>query len=90
MTIFPDDLGLKHLYGVGGVRDNERKSPEAILGVPALTPSIIATLQAMEVLKIILKRGKIFRNIMVHVDLESGDLNQFVFENHDLLNQDSK
>ena len=90
MTIFPDDLGLKHLYGSGGVRDDEQKSPEAILGVPVLTPSIIATLQAMEVFKIILRRGKVFRNIMVHVDLESGELNQFVFENHDSLNQDSE
>lgn len=90
MTIFPDDPGLKNLYGSGGVRENEAKSPEAILGVPALTPSIIATLQAMEVLKIILRRGKIFRNIMVHVDLESGELNQFVFENHDSSNQGSE
>ncbi len=36
--------------------------------------------QAMEVLKIILKRGKIFRNIMVHVDLEGGQVSQFAFE----------
>jgi hypothetical protein len=35
----------------------------------------------MEVLKIILKRGKIFRNSMAHVDLEKGQLNEFVFEN---------
>lgn len=89
MTIFPDDPGIKRLYGGDKVEENNAKMPEAIFGVPALTPSIIATLQATEVLKIILKRGKIFRNIMVHLDLESGELNQFVFETHDSLNQES-
>jgi molybdopterin/thiamine biosynthesis adenylyltransferase len=85
MTIFPDDPGLKCLYGSEEGRKNDTKSAEAILGVPALTPSIIATLQAMEVLKIILKRGKIFRHSMVHVDLERGQLNEFAFENRDSL-----
>ncbi len=83
MTIFPDDPGLKCLYGSEEGRKNDTKSAEAILGVPALTPSIIATLQAMEVLKIILKRGKIFRHSMVHVDLERGQWNEFAFENRD-------
>ncbi len=83
MTIFPDDPGLKCLYGSEEGRKNDMKGAEAILGVPALTPSIIATLQAMEVLKIILKRGKIFRHSMVHVDLERGQLNEFAFENRD-------
>ncbi|MBW1863500.1 MAG: HesA/MoeB/ThiF family protein [Deltaproteobacteria bacterium] len=83
MTIFPDDPGLKHLYGDEKVEKNDPKRPEAILGVPTITPSIISSLQAMEVLKIILKRGKIFRNIMVHVDLEGGQVNQFVFECED-------
>ena len=55
------------------------KSPEAILGVPTLMPCLLATLQAMEVVKIILKRGKILRNVMVHADLETGQLNEFRF-----------
>jgi molybdopterin/thiamine biosynthesis adenylyltransferase len=77
MTIFPDDPGLKSLYGNDQADKNKRKSPEAILGVPAIAPSFIATLQAMEVLKIILKRGNLFRNTMVHVDLETGQFNKF-------------
>ena len=81
MTIFPDDSGLKRLYKGEEAKKSNAKAPEAILVVPALIPSIIGTLQAMEVLKIILKRGKIFRNIMAHVDLEKGQLNEFVFEN---------
>lgn len=81
MTIFPDDTGLKLLYEGGDkAKGDDFKSPEAILGVPALTPSIIATLQAMEVLKIILNRGKVFRHSMVHVDLERAQLHEFVCE----------
>ena len=80
MTIFPDDPGLEHIYGDEKVEKNDPKRPEAVLGVPTITPSMISTLQAMEVLKIILKRGKIFRNIMVHVDLEGGQVSQFAFE----------
>ena len=81
MTIFPDDSGLKRLYKGEEAKKSNAKAPEAILGIPALTPSIIGILQAMEVLKIILKQGKIFRNSMAYVDLEKGKLNEFVFEN---------
>jgi molybdopterin/thiamine biosynthesis adenylyltransferase len=77
MTIFPEDPGLKSLYGSKQADKNKEKSPEAILGVPAIAPSYIATLQAMEVVKIILKRGNLFRNTMVHVDLETGQFDKF-------------
>jgi molybdopterin/thiamine biosynthesis adenylyltransferase len=80
MTILPGDTGLKHVYGRGKARRGDPNSPEAILGVPAITPSIVATLQAMEVLKVILNRGKTFRNTMVHIDLEGGELNRYGFE----------
>lgn len=80
MTIFPNDPGLKQLYGTKGSSGDKSKSPESILGVPTFTPSLIATLQAMEVLKIILHRGKIYRNRMVHVDLETGEINEFCFD----------
>ena len=55
------------------------QNPEAVLGVPTLTPALIATLQAMEVVKILLNRGKPFRNVMVHVDLETGEICPFTF-----------
>lgn len=80
MTIFPEDPGLKNLYGSDQAQVDDTKRPEAILGVPVLTPSFIANLQAMEVIKIILKRGKIFRNIMLHVDLEGGQVSEFTFQ----------
>jgi molybdopterin/thiamine biosynthesis adenylyltransferase len=79
MTIFPEDPGLTSLYGNGNVKKNDPSRPGAVLGVPALTPSIIATLQAMEVIKVILKRGNLFRNKLLHIDLESGQFNQFGF-----------
>ncbi len=82
MTIFPGDPGLRHLYGNERSGSDKSKSPESVLGVPAPTPSLIATLQVMEVLKILLKRGKVFRNMMLHVDMETGEMNEFVFDNH--------
>jgi molybdopterin/thiamine biosynthesis adenylyltransferase len=80
MTIFPGDPGLKHLYRDEGAGGDRSKRPESILGVPTLTPSLIATLEAMEVIKIILKRDNIFRNTMVHVDLETGQMNTFLLK----------
>jgi molybdopterin/thiamine biosynthesis adenylyltransferase len=80
MTILPEDPGLKYLYGHEGANGDTSKSPEAILGVPALMPSFMATLQVMEVLKIVFKRGRIFRNVMVYMDLETGRMNEFFFE----------
>ena len=80
MTIFPEDKGFSLLYGTGDVERNKEKSSEALLGVPAVTPSLVATLQAMEVIKILLNRGRPFRNVMVHVDMEAGEINRFSFE----------
>jgi molybdopterin/thiamine biosynthesis adenylyltransferase len=80
MTIFPEDPGLKNLYGSEQVKVDDAKRPEAILGVPVLTPSFIANLQAMEAVKIILERGKLFRNAMLHVDLEGGQVSVFSFK----------
>ena len=80
MTIFPGDPGLKHLYGNESAGSDRSKRPESVLGVPAPTPSLIATLQVMEVFKIILKRGKVFRNVMLHLDLETGEMNEFAFD----------
>ncbi len=80
MTIFPGDEGFSLLYGTERVETNRENSPEALLGVPAVTPSLLATLEAMEVVKLLLKRGTLFRNMMVHVDMETGEMNRFSFE----------
>jgi len=81
MTILPGDLGLKHLYGKKTPpKQSASKTAESFLGVPAPTPCLIAGLQAMEVVKLLLNRGRIFRNRLMCVDLESGFFNEVSFE----------
>ena len=81
MAIFPDDSVFNSLYKDRRIDHDKANSPESVLGVPPLMPSLIATFQVMEVLKIILKRGRVFRNSMLHVDIESGQINEFTFKN---------
>jgi molybdopterin-synthase adenylyltransferase len=80
MTIFPEDRGLTPIYGHGEKSQKDPGSPEAVLGVPALMPSVIATFQCMEVIKILLGRKGILRNTMLHIGLATGELNRFRFE----------
>jgi molybdopterin/thiamine biosynthesis adenylyltransferase len=79
MTIFPEDPGLRQLYGEAPYRKEDPARPEAVLGVPAPTPSLVATLQSMEVIKILLGRGQLIRNRMLYIDLESGRFESFRF-----------
>ncbi|MGB7918437.1 MAG: HesA/MoeB/ThiF family protein [Desulfobacterales bacterium] len=79
MTIFPEDPGLERIYGEAQTPENDPGRPEAVLGVPALTPSIVATIQAMEVIKILLDRGQLIRNRMLHIDLEGNRFDSFSF-----------
>ena len=79
MTVCPGDPGLEQLYGVAETGDADPERPEALLGVPAVTVALIATLQTMEVLKILLRRGRLFRNVMAHIDLENGRFEEFRF-----------
>lgn len=79
MTVFPGDPGLEQLYDATEAEEADPERPEALLGVPAVTASMIATFQAMEVLKILLHRGKIFRHVMAHIDLENGRFEEFRF-----------
>jgi len=80
MTVFPEDPGLKQIYGSGDEVGSSSNRPEFLLGVPSITPSLVATLEAMEVLKILLSRGTPFRNKMVYIDLERGEWSQFSFQ----------
>ena len=77
--ICPGDPGLAQLYDVAETGDADPERPESLLGVPAVTAALIATLQAMEVLKILLCRGRIFRRVMAHIDLENGRFEEFRF-----------
>ena len=78
-TIFPEDKGLTFLYGENGCQVNDKYSPETIWGVPVLAPALIASIQAMEVVKILLNRSGVFRNKLVNIDLENGQLDKYDF-----------
>lgn len=81
MTILPGDPGLKNIYGEKVHRKKSvPRSAESILGVPAPTPCLIAAIQAMEVVKLLLNRGRTFRNRMMCVDLEFGFFNEVSLE----------
>lgn len=71
-TIFPEDKGLKLIYGSD--KDLPEHGSEVELGAPTVTPALIASLEAQEVVKILLKRGKLFRNRLLYLDIEEGTI----------------
>lgn len=71
-TIFPGDKGLELIYGSD--KDLPEHGSEATLGAPTVTPAIIASLEVQEVIKILLKRGKLFRNRLLYLDIEEGTM----------------
>ena len=71
-TIFPEDKGLELIYGSD--RDLPEHGSEITLGAPTVTPALIASLEAQEVIKILLKRGKLFRNRLLYLDIEGGTI----------------
>ncbi len=71
-TIFPEDKGLELIYGSD--RDLPEHGSEAELGAPTVTPTLIASLEAQEVVKILLKRGKLFRNRLLYLDIVEGTM----------------
>jgi molybdopterin-synthase adenylyltransferase len=80
MSLMPGDDGLRRIYGKKKKGAENPPRPEAVLGVPGITPALIAAFQAMEVIKILLNRGNPFRNTMVYLDLERGEVNRFRFD----------
>jgi len=71
-TIFPEDKGLELIYGSN--KDLPEHGSEAELGAPTITPALIASLEVQEVVKILLKRGKLFRNRLLYLDIEDGTI----------------
>ena len=66
-TIFPDDPGFKLIYGEQ--TDPSVKGAEASLGCLPQAVTLLSSLECSEVLKILLKKGKISRNKLLVVDL---------------------
>lgn len=69
-TIFPEDKGLELIYGRN--KDLPEHGSELELGAPTITPAMLASWEAQEVIKILLKRGKLFRNKLLYFDIEEG------------------
>jgi molybdopterin-synthase adenylyltransferase len=74
ISIFPNDPTPENLFS----HANE-PTAERVMGNPPVAPAVIASLQAMEVLKIVLNRGIVFRGCMLYADLEEGSFNRFSF-----------
>ena len=71
MTICPQDPGLVDVYGRPESDQTDPPAPEHILGVLAVTPALIAALQAMEVVKLLLNRGQLLQNRLLYADIET-------------------
>ncbi len=76
LSIWPGATGLKNLYESNSP---ESPAPESVLGVPAVTPLMIAGFQVMEVIKILLNRGTVLADTMLYADLEAASIEKFRF-----------
>ena len=66
-TIFPEDPGLKLIYG--DQVDPSVKGAEASLGCLPQAVTLLSSLECSEVLKILLKKGTVSRNKLIVVEL---------------------
>ncbi len=70
MTIFPEDGGLSAIYGPPGA--HPERGIEVEVGNPSATPTMIATWQVQEVVKIITGTGTPLRNRLLLLDAREG------------------
>jgi molybdopterin/thiamine biosynthesis adenylyltransferase len=78
ISIFPEDKGLMLIYGDSDILP--QKGAEASLGCLSHAVTLLASLEASEVVKILLKKGSILRNKLGVIDLMDN-----IFEVLDLL-----
>ena len=67
MTVRPGQAGLAGLYGPQPAP--KEASAESFLGVPAMTPALVACLQVNEAVKVLLGRATLPPGSVVHLDL---------------------
>lgn len=77
MTVMPGDAGLRRIYGKHGMNARKTARPEALLGTPAPAPALVATLEVMDVLKVLLGRDGVRRDSLLYIDMESGRMERF-------------
>ena len=71
-TIFPGDNTLEKLYHA-----QCGKGDEVQLGNPSFTPALVASIQVSEVIKLLIDRGDVLRNQVMHIDLLCNEINVF-------------
>ncbi len=69
-TIFPEDAGLRCIYGCADSLPEQ--GIEAQIGNPSTTPAVVAALQVQEIVKIITGIGKPIRNSILVLDMMEG------------------
>ncbi len=74
-TIFPEDEGLKLIYGPPD--ELPKWGSEASLGTPPSMVVHMASLQAHEIIKVLLGLAESFRNMLLMVDLNEVKIRQF-------------
>jgi len=67
MTIMPGDIGLERIYKQTNAAE---KGVETMLGNPAGTPALAASLQVQEVVKVLTGIGEPLRNKLLYFDTE--------------------
>ncbi len=75
VTQYPGSKALQVVFGGSDIGT----SAEETLGNPSITPCIIGSFQAMEVIKIILNKTGVFDNTMLYLDIQTGVSQQFHF-----------
>lgn len=66
-TIFPEDPGLKLIYGEA--KNAPNKGAETSLGTLAHCVSLLASLECSEAIKVLLNKGSLLRNKLLIIDL---------------------
>ncbi|MBF4692921.1 HesA/MoeB/ThiF family protein [Fusibacter ferrireducens] len=74
-TIMPGDNTLDRIY-----KAHEGRGNEQILGNPAFTPALAASVQVSEAVKLLLNRGNLIQNKMLIMDLRLNDFEMIHFE----------
>ncbi|MFW6148971.1 MAG: HesA/MoeB/ThiF family protein [Atribacterota bacterium] len=72
-TIFPQDKGLEAIYGPPQRYDQENKKER--VSAPSFSPTMIASFQVAETIKVLLNRGKNLRNKLLLINIEELEIN---------------
>ncbi len=74
-SVFPGEETLSSAI-YRGEGDQASRGIEAVLGTPTITPAAVASLEAMEAVKILLGRGTPLTNELLYLDLESAEFSR--------------